>query len=192
MIYGYIHFLGDSLTNGARDPIGRCFPVDACLWLSVVTKQSWLPLIDAENGITSSMLASRAPRFLLDSPAKEVVILIGTNDARDNIPPAIYKDNIDLLVASARVSNKRPYLCTIPIPKGFGSSGYTRSIIPKIEYYNNLIYSLREEVIDLAKLIDIEEYFIDGIHFSREGNVKVGKAVADYILSIRTFGESNE
>lgn len=194
MIYGYIHFLGDSLTNGARDAVGWSFPMEACRVLSERMNQGWVPLIDAESGIASAHLARLAPRLMLNTPAKEVVVLIGTNDARDDIEPAMFGRHIECIIRAASAANKRLYVCTIPLPCGFGSAGYTRAVVPRIREYNALIEKrLEGDSIDkrvlvrLSSVVGGTDCFADGIHFSAEGNKRAGAVIAEAILEARTF-----
>lgn len=199
MIYGYIQFLGDSLTTGARDPTGRSFPLEACRILSERWQQTWLPIIDAENDITASDLAKRAPVLMQEPLSKEAVVLIGTNDARrgECHEAAVFEMNLEVIVRSALVAGKMMYICTIPLPSGFGSAAHNRFVVERIRAFNEVIRLWGDKGLEQVSIVDLEpqlagdEWFADGVHFSRLGTVTVGKIVAEAIGEQRSFRDES-
>lgn len=183
MIYNVLVCLGDSLTTGARDRYFRSYPLELASAMSQKTNEAWLCATEAVNGQTSSDLARNAYRLLL--PYTDVygaLILIGTNDSRRGIPPAIFVDNVSQIVSACRVLGKKPYVLTIPmVDYNRHFLWYSKESAILIEEYNNALAQL-----DNIALIDIRPsvtsaHLIDGVHFSHEGNVQVAETVAAFL-----------
>jgi len=187
MIYGRMLFLGDSLMYGSRDSAGISFIYDMVRIALQESNYLIMPEIDAVPGRTSSELIRSVFNVIEHSQAKEAFILIGTNDAKCeiNTPVEVYKANILIICKWLEAFGKRVYLIEIPIPKGFGSNGYTSSISERIKEYNE---SLREPEFRNYTFIDIAiSDYVDGIHFSRQSAEKIAKIVWDKVKDMRTW-----
>jgi len=182
MLYSKLLIIGDSLSNLSRDTSSWAF--ELC---KIALKESYVifPIVYAFSGYTSFQLLKEAPPILerYRGDIKELVIQFGTNDAKDEIQTNVcdFRDNLNLIKAWA--FGYRLYFLTIPIPKGFGTDGYTSAIKHRVNQYNELI---REVFGD--RCIDINtQKFVDGIHYSREGNIEVARAVWEKIKNERSF-----
>jgi len=180
-------FLGDSLTAGSRDPFGLCWPI----YMAQIAKKEAvvLPDIEAKDGRTSSQLVRLALDKLRASPAKEVFVLIGTNDAKDeiNTPLQLYLGNVGLIVEWCNVLGKRPYVMTIPLPLGFGSPGYTRKALDRIKEYNRGLHELMSGQSDAIVECENIRKFTDGIHLTPEGAMEIASRAWRKVRERRTF-----
>lgn len=144
------------------------------------------PEILAEAGWTSSQLVRAAHEIIWRTDAREAVILVGTNDAKDElcVPSDVYMANVLLLHEWLRGRGVRPYVCTIPAPGGFGSPGYTNRVLPRVKEYNE---SLRRVV--EPRLIECECVgpTVDGVHLTEVGARDLARRVWTAIKSERTL-----
>lgn len=179
--------LGDSLTAGSRDPYGLCWPV--YMAHEARADAIVLPEIEAKEGRTSGELVRVALQALDRSAAKEVFILIGTNDAKDEIdtPVELYVANVQLLIGWCEVLGKRPYVLTIPLPQGFGSPGYTQNVVERIKAYNRALHE--SLTVQRGYVVECENVrkFADGIHLTPDGAREIGKRAWEKVRSARTF-----
>lgn len=181
-------FLGDSLTFGSRDKYGLAWPY---YMAHIAGEEDYtiIPHIEATPGDPSSALVRKAIPRIVAMPAsqnKEVFILIGTNDAKDEImtPPLLYLQNVRLLVNVCRAVGKRPYVLSIPQPSGFGTPGYSCEINKQIYKYNEALVDAKfDNLIDCSAVRET----VDGIHFSTEGNIKLAGIVWIAIKKKRSF-----
>lgn len=180
-------FLGDSLTSGERDSYGLAWP----WYMAMVAREDGvtiLPEVLAVPGRTSAeMLRACLPTIEL-SDAKEVFILIGTNDAKDEVrtPQPVYRTTVQLVLDWCAVLKKRAFLLTIPLPQGFGSPGYTKEIVPRIRAFNAI---LRSGVKGYAALVDCEDvrWTVDGIHLTPAGGFQIASRAWEAVKRVRTF-----
>lgn len=178
-------FLGDSLTTGAREPLGMSWPLyfaHAALADGVVV----LPHIEAENGRRSPELARVALPAIQRSQAKEAFVLIGTNDAKDDgtVPTEVTVANIALVCAWCRTAGTRPYVLTVPVPAGFGSPGYTAAIGQRIRALNDAIRAHGfPHLVECADLRDTT----DGIHLGTASARELAERAWAAVKATRTF-----
>lgn len=177
-------FLGDSLTHGSRDPYGMCWPFYMA-HLAGDEGYTIVPEIDAVPGRTSGELVRVGVERIARTEAHEVFILIGTNDAKDEIgtPPELYLYNVRLLVNVCNSFGKRPYVLTIPTPDGFGSSGYSASVVRRVKSYNQAIQESIPRLVECSDVIGSE----DGIHFTPQMSWKVAQRTWQAIKRERSF-----
>lgn len=183
MIYNVLVCLGDSLTTGARDRYFRSYPLELASAMSYKTRETWLCATEAVNGQTSSDLARNAYSLLL--PYTDVygaLILIGTNDSRHGIPPAIFADNVRQIISVCRILSKKPYVLTIPmVDYNRHFLWYTKESAVLIDEYNSALAQLENiALIDIRPSVE-SAHLIDGVHFSHEGNVQVAETVAAFL-----------
>jgi lysophospholipase L1-like esterase len=178
-------YLGDSLTNGARDPYALSWPyymAQAALDDDVVI----LPYVESKNGRRSSELVRVSLPAIEKSGAKEAFILIGTNDAKDEnvLPVDQYIANVLLIQNWCRVLGIREYVMTIPLPAGFGSPGYTLPVVDRIKEYNVALRGL-----NLPRLIECEDIreTVDGVHFSADAAKETARRAWEAVKSERTL-----
>lgn len=205
-IYSEIICLGDSLTTGARDQYGRSYPMELEDILSEQTGHTFICHEEAVNGETSSQIRRRAAEAIARHPeAKELVLLAGTNDAKDwhATPPAIYRANITGILRIALINAIDVYLCTIPDLHGHTAQPYPRTAAQRITTYNQVIAALTETsarqawkspnesrpetairgTVELRRLP--AECYRDGVHFSNRGNQEVAARIANVVLEAR-------
>ncbi len=183
MIWNEILCLGDSLTFGARDPYKRCFPAELGKMLTDDTDEFYYCHNFGINGETSSDLQKRVWNNINSKrDSKIMLLLIGTNDTQIKNPFEIYEDNIKQIVNVARVFGMHVIVGTLP-KLGFTPLYLSRDYISK---YNNVIHKLSKEMkFDVCELSDLEdEYFIDGCHFTHEGNIEVARRFKESIYKV--------
>jgi len=168
-------FLGDSLTAGSRDRHGLSWPYYLA-HLALADGITVLPELCARPGWTSGNLVRAALPRISRSEATVGVILIGTNDAKDayDTPLDMYLANLTLLANWLRIAGKEPWLVTVPLPRGFGSFGYSRLLGERLRQYNIAVRgSFGDSVIEAEDLGD----YVDGVHFSLKGARAIAGAV---------------
>ena len=180
-----VAFLGDSLTSGARDPHGLCWPIYMCQM--VMDEASYLiaPTIDAVPGRTSSELIRQVKIDALD--VAEAYVLIGTNDAKDsvNIPVEQYVSNVRLLVAWLEMKGIRVYVMTIPVPSGFASPAYTVAVADRVRAYNAALRKAKFK--HLVELCDVRDT-TDGVHLTLDSAITVAAKAWVAMQETRTMG----
>jgi len=192
MIFGSILCIGDSLTYGSRETYGRDYPFYLSEILSARHKQDWVAVAEGIPGETSSELATRAYRTIRCYPEIfEVVILCGTNDAKDDVqtPEGVYSRNIEQILRVCRVLKKKPYLCLIPDMRGFGAPDYSVRGMERIAEYNATLEGIADDMdMPLVDLTGISErMYSDGVHLNAEGYMEIAERVAAVIESERLF-----
>jgi len=194
-VYGTIVCLGDSLTHGARDRYGRCYPFELSDMLWDKFGQRWICADEGVNGDTSTDVLRRSISVMKKYPeAKEVVVLCGTNDSKStvNMPLNIFRKNIDGIVRVCAVHEKDVLLCNIPDLKGFGAPDYDQSSAMRIDNYNDIIDEVIHMNPDVVKgrvnLRGIaEEHYADGVHFKNSGYIEMAKRVLHVLEQKRKF-----
>lgn len=182
MIWNEILCIGDSLTSGARDPYGRCYPAELGSMLSKETNEFYYCHNYSINGETSSDLQKRAWRNISGSKNSKIMILIiGTNDSEAKIPSHIYEDNLRQIINVGMVFGMYIIVGTIP------DIGFTPLYL-NLEYiklYNGIIKKLSKEMnFDIVDLSNIKE-LCDGVHFTHDGNVEVANRFKNHILGLQ-------
>ena len=178
-------FLGDSLTFGSRDPFGLSWPYYLC-HLADREEYTIIPEIDAVPGRTSPQLLGPAIQKIITTQALEVFILIGTNDAKDeiNLPASLYISNIKYLIGLCKAFGRREYILTIPVPNGFGSPSYSTEVIARVKSYNSLLRVLEHKrLIECSYITSTTE----GIHLAVESSMKIAERVWKAIKKERNF-----
>jgi len=184
-VFGTIICLGDSLTHGARDDYGRCYPMELSDMLWSAYGQRWLCAEEGVNGERSSDVLRRSLSVIKRYPeAGEVVLLCGTNDSKDcfNTPPDIYKKNMEGILRVAAMHDKEVLLCYLPDLNGFGAPDYSQDSPKRILEFNKKIAELIEENTNIVKqTVDLRgipaDYYADGVHFKNKGHVEIARRV---------------
>lgn len=185
MIWNEITCLGDSLTYGARDRYGRSFPAELGKILFEETGELYICHNYGINGETSSDLLRRSWSICKSNrgSSKIGLLWIGTNDTKGPTPVDIYKDNLRQIVSSMKVNGMIPIVGTLP--ELTFSPYYARNR----EYtviYNEIILELSKNLrFDICELTNMEEYLIDGVHFTHEGYNEVSRRWSKSILSLK-------
>lgn len=181
MIYGTIICFGDSLTYGSRDEFRLSYPVELSATMSS-DDQKWATVtLAVPHETTADMLKRSYIEVRKYAEARDLILLAGTNDAKENIAPSMFKRNYLLLMKDFKLLGKRIFTCTIPLKVGFGSPGYEWSINDLIVQYNEVIMSIGANLIDLSDIKDM----IDGVHLSHDGNIEVARRVFAKIKEVR-------
>lgn len=181
-------FVGDSLTYGSRDRYGLAWPYYMVFEAYRADKVTIIPEVVAEPGITSGRLARLACESITKSEAKEMFLMVGTNDAKDEeqTPLDIYRSALRAMINWGRMSGKRVYLIANPLPAGFGSPGYTADIVERIREYNAAVRELCDGGVVLIDCEDIRGT-VDGIHFTVEAARAVAERAWDRVKEVRSF-----
>mgnify|MGYP001438876980 CR=1 FL=1 len=91
MIWNEIVCLGDSITFGARDEYGRCYPAELGKLLTKELNEFYYCHNFGINGETSSDLQKRAWNNISSkSNSNIMLLLIGTNDTQIGVTPDIF------------------------------------------------------------------------------------------------------
>lgn len=193
-IYGHIICLGDSLTHGARDLYGRCYPMELSDILWDRYGQRWVCIDEGVNGDTSTDVLRRSISVMRKYPdAQEVVLLCGTNDSKDaiNMPVEIYRKNLEGILRNIAVYEKETLLCTIPCLKGFGAPDYSQESQGRINSYNKVIKELAVSDPTVKELVELrgipEQFYADGVHLKNAGYFYIADRVADSLERKRSF-----
>ncbi len=194
-VFGTIICLGDSLTHGARDDYGRCYPMELSDMLWEKYGQRWLCAEEGVNGERSSDVLRRALSVIKRYPeAHEVVLLCGTNDSKDrfNTPPDVYKRNVEGILRIAAMHDKEVIICYIPDLNGFGAPDYSQESPKRIESFNEKIEELIREYPNIIKgEVDLrnipDDYYADGVHFKNKGHVEIARRVYNGLVNKREF-----
>jgi lysophospholipase L1-like esterase len=184
MIWNEIMCLGDSLTFGARDRYGRSYPVELGKILTEEIGEFYICHNYGVNGETSSDLLRRSWSILKSNKnsAKICLLWIGTNDTKIPNPVHIYEDNLRQLILSIKANGMLPIIGTLPALK---FSPYYCKNHEYIEIYNTVIKKMSDKFnIEVCCMNDLEEYLIDGVHFTHEGYKAVAERWKNTIMSL--------
>ena len=184
MIWNEILCLGDSLTYGARDRYGRSYPVELGKILSQKTKEFYICHNYGINGETSSDLLRRSWNIIKSNrDCKICLLLIGTNDTKKPTPLSIYEDNLIQIIQSIQANGMIPIVGTLPTLTFSPYYAKNRNWTTK---YNKVIKNLSEHLnFDICLMDKMEEYLIDGVHFTHEGYNEMAKRWSKKILSLK-------
>ena len=182
MIWNEILCLGDSITFGARDPYKRSYPNELGQMLTEKTKEFYFCHNCSISGETSSELLRRAwGNIKSHSNANIMLLIIGTNDTQLKVPDDIYEDNLRQIISVAKIHGMHVIVGTLP-ELDFTPLYLNRSYIKR---YNSVIYKLSKKMnFDVCDLSGVESHYVDGVHFTHEGNVELAKRFADKILKL--------
>ena len=184
MIWNEILCLGDSITYGARDPYKRSYPAELGKMLTDNLKEFYFCHNCGISGETSSDLLRRSwSNIKSHSNAKIMLLIIGTNDTQIGTPVDIYEDNLRQIISIAKVHGMKVIVGTLPqlafTPLYISNTGL-------ITEYNKVIKKLSKTLdFDICGLENTEEFYIDGVHFTHEGNLELAKRFYNAILDIR-------
>jgi len=195
-VYGIILCIGDSLISGARDSLSLSMPRELGRLLSKKYDQAWIAVEKGVNGETSSQLLRRFYDVCRAYPeASEVVVCIGTNDAKQEVatPPEIFEQNYRELIRTTKILGKPLLMCLLPKPHGFGAPDHIDTAL--IDAYNKIILKLAHEgspkghhlvwYVESNKVPDGMQ--CDGIHLTHEGNVWFAEKVAEILDRERNY-----
>jgi lysophospholipase L1-like esterase len=184
-----ILFIGDSITNGARSYLS--FPEYTGNFLEESTGKSWNIINVSKNGLTVNelnKLVSSSYSSLKAADASLVVILIGTNDAKEitEVNDLRIAYNQLLIKAKLLAQNKTVLVIKIPpfqkgvmLPYNFGMN-------KTVNEYNITIDELvLKHNVDCIATECVETDFYDGVHLNKEGARRIGKQIAGFILTKR-------
>ena len=132
--------------------------------------------------IPESLYLSRiAPQPVLDI----VTILLGTNDAGEDIEPGDYEENLQTLVELIQGQGV-PRVILMSPPQLFWSSVEDQQ---RVEQYGSRVLEICAETAgvecgpDLYLLLGIEDFDQGGIHPNAAGHEEIGHALAQHILA---------
>jgi len=184
MIWNEILCLGDSITTGARDRYHRSYPMHLSKILLEQTKEFYFCHDAGICGDTSSHLLRRVWNEVNKySNSRIAILMIGTNDTQLEIPKHIYEDNLRQIVSTIQLH--KMHLIVSKLPK----LGFTPLYLKQtnlINVYNKVIDSLSKKMnFEVCELIDTEKYYIDGVHYSHEGYIKLAEIFADKISRLQ-------
>jgi acyl-CoA thioesterase I len=190
LIYGSIICLGDSLTQGSRDELGRGYPVELELLMYKRHRQNWNCVNAGIAGETSIEVYKRAYNVLKSHPeAAEMVLLVGTNDTKVQwkTPPDRYAEHVEAILRCADRWGKISYLCLIPDLRGFGAPDFCSHEL--IDRYNEKLQTLAQEwgnrLVDLRGMPDF--MYADGVHMNNAGYKEIALRVAEVIEEHRAY-----
>ena len=190
MIYGTVLCVGDSLLTGARDEVGLSVPHFLSEELSVMD-QEWVAVDEGVNGETTGTLLRRFYRTVRAYPeAPDVVLCVGTNDAKgEGVPAEYFCSGYCALLKTTMILKKHCYACTIPERNGYGAPDYINNGM--IRAYNGVIKDLVEGFWkSTATLVDLRKVPAacrdDGVHFNLEGDKWAATKIASVILKTRS------
>ena len=184
-----ILFVGDSITNGARSYLS--FAEYTGDMLESNTGKSWNIMNFSSNGITVNdlnKLVTQDFRALSSCNASLVVVLIGTNDAKENTDVNDFKIAYNQLLIKAKLLSQSKNVLVVKLPK-FQKGimlPYQFSMNEQIEMYNGII----SELVKKHNIFSIDincgsEHFFDGVHLNKEGALHFAKDITKLILSKR-------
>ena len=186
MIYGMVLCVGDSLLTGARDEYDISVPMLLGDALSV-KGQKWLGVDCAVNGETTSSLLRHLYKTVKAYPeATEVVICVGTNDAKEPaLPEELFRRNYEEILKTLSVLQRRALVCLVPQRGGFGAIDL---ICPRaIRGYNKIIRSAASATITPVDFRKVPSGFRpDGIHFDFRGDQWAANKIAETIIKSRS------
>jgi lysophospholipase L1-like esterase len=172
MIWNEITCLGDSITFGARDRYGRSYPAELAKKLFETTGEFYYCHNHGICGETSSDLLRRSWSNISSHPgAKIMLLMIGTNDTQKGIDPTIYEDNIRQIVSIAKCHGQTIIVATLPelefTPLYLKNKDY-------IKKYNKVLEKLSKELgFVICDMSGTEKFYIDGVHYTHEGNLEL-------------------
>ena len=95
----------------------------------------------------------------------------------------IYEDNLRQMISIAYVHNMYVIVGTLPV------LGFTPLYIgntSNIEKYNKIIYKLSKEInFDVCDMSGLEDYYVDGVHLTNDGNIELADRFFKTIYTIQ-------
>lgn len=186
MIYGTVLCVGDSLLTGARDEYDISVPMLLGDALSI-KGQKWLGIDCAVNGETSSSLLRHLYKTVRAYPeAREVVVCIGTNDAKEPaLPESVFLRNYGEILKTLSILQRRAIVILVPRRGGFGAID---QICPQsVTSYNEIIRTAASATIIPVDLRKVPSGLRpDGIHFDFRGDQWVARKIAETIIKSRS------
>ena len=184
MIWNEILCLGDSITYGARDKYGRSYPAE----LSKIITKNTGEFYHCHNygvcGETSSDLLRRAWKNISSHKGSKIMLLmIGTNDTQVGISPDIYEDNLRQIISIASVHGMTTVVATLP------ELDFTPLYLKNkdfIKQYNKVIRKLSREMnFKICEMSGVEKHYVDGVHFTHEGNLELADRFYKSVLKLQ-------
>ena len=184
MIWNEIVCLGDSITYGARDKYGRSYPAELSKTLTENTGEFYHCHNYGVCGETSSDLLRRAWKNISSHKGSKIMLLmIGTNDTQAGISSDIYEDNLRQIISIASVHGMATVVATLP------ELDFTPLYLKNkdfIKQYNKVIRKLSREMnFKICDMSDTEKYYVDGVHFTHEGNIELANRFYESILKLQ-------
>ncbi|MBK7668359.1 MAG: SGNH/GDSL hydrolase family protein [Sphingobacteriaceae bacterium] len=184
-----ILFIGDSITNGARSYLS--FAEYTGDMLEKTTGKTWNIMNFSCNGITANDLNKLVTEdfgALSACNSSLVVVLIGTNDAKEQTNEVDFRIAYNQLLTKAKLLSQNKNVLVVKLPqfqKGI-MLPYQLSMNTSIEKYNQII----SELVEKHKVFFVEidcgpEHFFDGVHLNREGALHFASGITELILSKR-------
>ena len=188
LVYGLIACQGDSLTFGSRDPDGMSYPLYLGRILSEKYGQVWATVNFAVPRDGWAEIWRRNYHELLTVPeAGEVCLWAGTNDAKQGRSLAQTLMACEAVLDQCRAAGRFVYLATLPGKRAFGAPREPWAMNGQIQELNEAYRRIAKErglaLVDLAELPS--ECFVDGIHLTQEGNLRVAQRFAEAIEARR-------
>ena len=151
--------------------------------LTEKTGHNWFCHNYGINGNTSSDLYRRSWGCIKSNPDSKILILIiGTNDIKIPTPTNIFRDNVSKIVNQARCLGKEIIMSSIP---NITLSPAYLSNKSHLIQYNEILKEISDEnKTFFVRLNSLDQYLIDGVHFTNLGNVKIAEKFAEYILKL--------
>lgn len=178
--------IGDSITNGARDPQLRGYPMDLASKLRQEDGISVFCMNFGINGETTSQILRRSYQIVASNKdAAALLFLGGTNDSKLAIPVELYKDNVVALLEIAEHFGVPAAIGLVPPVYNDGLPGYAASVAnAAIARYNATLVEVTKK--NGVPLADFSQYpqslFCDGVHPNRAGYATMA---ADWLSLLR-------
>lgn len=185
--------LGDSLTHGYNLK-------EEYIWPYLVCQNTKIEIINKGiAGDTISGMLCRLGRDVIQQEPSHLIIMGGINDIVFNIPLPVIQGNLAAIIFQSYHDNIMPYI-GVPIPvipetakKYFKFTQNFEEVNEKLKEYRNWIidFALNANcgIIDFFKYFyseetnqGKEEYYFDGVHPSKAGNILMAKIAVDQLL----------
>ena len=99
----------------------------------------------------------------------------------EKVPDDVYEDNLRQIISIAKIHGMHVIVGTLP-ELAFTPLYLNRSYIKR---YNDIIYKLSKKMnFDVCDLSGVEAHYVDGVHFTHEGNVELANRFTDKILKL--------
>ncbi len=192
MIYGTVLCLGDSLTFGARAPLG--FPEHLGPLLSARSGAEWVALNRGISGQTTREVLDRTPAAVghLQSlgGAKYVTVLAGTNDGKGGgLDHALWEALYRQILHWPRRHGIPIAVMTFPPIRPGQMGAFPRESRHWLREASRRVRAIAAELhnrpspIRVVELEDLsEEFLADGVHLTPSGYRIVAERVADVLM----------
>lgn len=196
MLYGTILCLGDSMTFGARSPIG--YPEYLGPLVST-DKVEWVSINKGISGQTTRQILDRAPAAVgqlagMAGP-KWCVVMAGTNDSKaGGLPHHEWEMLYRQLLHWPLRHNIPLALCTLPGVDPAEMPSFAPNSNRWLREASNRIRGIADELSSKKKVVSLVEfddmsskYLCDGVHFTKQGYLEMAQRIAAAI-TWRSFG----